>query len=344
MKRFNLLRILPVGILTLLMMSCENQEAEFPNFDYSTVYFAYQYPVRTIVLGEDVYDNTLDNQHKCAIYATMGGVYSNTSNIDIDVAVDNTLCDNLFYNSSFLSPVTPMPSNYYTLAANKIALNQSLQGSVEVQLTDAFFADSKALENTYVIPLRMTNVVNADSILSGVAKVSNPMKTNSADWEIQPKDFVLYCVKFINQWHANYLRRGTDAITASGVTTTNVRHKQYVESDEVCNMKTASLNSVVLPVTVVNASNANETCNLLLTFDNNNACTISTTSAGFTVSGTGSFVKKGEKNSWGNKDRDAIYLNYTIDMAGKTYATKDTLVVRDRGIKMETFSPAYKVN
>lgn len=326
------------------MISCENQEAEYPNYDYSTVYFAYQYPVRTIVLGEDVYDNTFDNQHKCAIYATMGGVYSNTNNIDIDVTVDNTLCDNLFYSSSYVSPVLPMPSNYYTLAGNKISLNQSLQGSVEVQLTDAFFADSKALENTYVIPLRMTNVVNADSILSGVAKVSNPMKTNSTDWEIQPKDYVLYCVKFINQWHANYLRRGTDAITASGVTTSNVRHQQYVEKDEVCNLKTASLNSVVLPVTVVNASNANETCNLLLTFDNNNVCTISTTSNGFTVSGTGSFVKKGEKNSWGNKDRDAIYLNYTIEMTGKTYTTKDTLVVRDRGIKVETFSPAYKVN
>lgn len=344
MKRFNLLRILPVGILALLMVSCENQDVEYPNFDYSAVYFPYQYPVRTIVLGEDIVDNTLDNQHKCAIYATMGGVYSNEGKVDIDFTVDNSLCNNLFYDINYQSPVLPMPSDYYTLAANKISLDNSLQGSVEVQLHDAFFADPKALENTYVIPLVMTEVTNADSILSGSTKLSNPIRNNQPDWLIQPKDFVLYCVKFINPWHANYLRRGTDVITENGVSTTKVRHKQYVENDDVCSMKTASLNAVIFPVTVVNASNANETCNLLLTFDSNNACTISTTSSGFTVSGTGSFAKKGDKNSWGNKDRDAIYLDYTIEMTGKTYSTKDTLVVRDRGIKMETFSPAYKAN
>lgn len=344
MKRLNLLRILPAGILALMMASCENQEVEYPNFEYSTVYFAYQNPVRTIVLGEDIYDNTLDNQHKCAIYATMGGVYSNDKNIDIDVTVDNSLCDNLFYDKAFTTPVVAMPSDYYTLAANKISLNQSMQGGVEVQLTDAFFADNKSLDKTYVIPLRMTNVVNADSILSGIPKITDPSRTYAAMWEIQPKDYVLYCVRFINQWHANYLRRGTDVITEGGVPTTNVRHKPFVENDEVCNIKSASLNSVLYPVTVVNTSNANETCNLLLTFDSNNACTVSTTTAGFTASGTGSFVPKGEKNSWGNKDRDAIYLQYTIDMTGKTYTTTDTLVVRDRGIKAEVFAPEYKAN
>lgn len=342
MKRFNLFRIIPAGMLALMMTSCENKEAEFPNFDYSTVYFAYQYPVRTIVLGEDIYDNTLDNQHKCAIYATMGGVYSNDKNIDIDVAVDNSLCDNLFFTGT--TPVVPMPSDYYTLAGNKISLNQNLQGSVEVQLTDAFFTDSKSLERTYVIPLRMTNVANADSILSGIPKVSDASRTNAAMWDVQPKDYVLYCVKFINPWHANYLRRGTDVITEGGLPTTKIRHQQYVEKDEICLLTTASLNSVLLPVSVVNASNANETCNLLLTFDANNKCTISTTTSGFTASGTGTFVKKGEKNSWGNKDRDALYLQYTIDMTGKTYTTTDTLVVRDRGIKMEVFTPEYKVN
>ena len=54
------------------------------------------------------------------------------------------------------------------------------------------------------------------------------------------------------------------------------------------------------------------------------------------------FVKNGEKKSWGNKDRNALYLDYTVDLAGgKKYVTKDTLVVRDRGVKMETFSPSY---
>jgi hypothetical protein len=344
MKHFNLFKILSAGILALAMVSCENQDVEFDDFEYSTVYFAYQYPVRTIVLGEDIVDNTLDNQHKFGIYATMGGVYSNSTNVDIDVSVDNSLCNNLFYEDAFTSPVQPMPSEYFALASDRISLSKSLQGNVEVQLTDAFFADSKALQNTYVIPLRMTHVSNADSILSGVPKVSNPSSCNLSDWDILPKDYVLYCVKFINPWHANYLRRGTDVITQNGTSTTNVRHQQYVEKDEVCSIKTVSLNSVEYPVAVVNTSNATETCNLLLTFDDANKCNVSTTTNGFTAAGTGLFVKKGDKNSWGSKDRDVIYLDYTISMSGKTYATKDTLVVRDRGVKMEVFKPAYKVN
>src|SRR6187431_3292811 len=95
MKWYNLQSALCGGLLFVLTMSCENQEIEFPDYDKSTVYFAYQYPVRTIVLGEDIYDTSLDNEHKCEIYATMGGVYDNNKKIDVEIAVDNTLCNNL---------------------------------------------------------------------------------------------------------------------------------------------------------------------------------------------------------------------------------------------------------
>ncbi|MTK54498.1 DUF5627 domain-containing protein [Paludibacter sp.] len=341
MKRFNLLSILCAGAIALLMTSCKNQDVEFPDYGRTTVYFAYQYPVRTIVLGDDTYDTSLDNAHQCQIYATMGGVYANKKKIDIDFVVDNSLCDKLTFGDG--SVVKAMPSNYYTLAGSKISLDHAIQGAVGVQLTDAFFADPLALQNTYVIPLRMTKVTNADSILSGVPKIANAPRGNSALWDIAPKDYVLYCLKYINPYHANYLRRGKDVITIGSTTTSIVRHKQYVENDEVCSMTTKSLSMVEYPVTVVDASGANVVCKLLLTFDNQGKCSVSTTSLGFSASGTGSFVKNGEKNSWGNKDRNAIYLNYNITMgaSGKTYQTNDTLVVRDRGVKMETFTPAY---
>lgn len=194
--------------IPVIFTCCENQSIEFPDFDYSTVYFAYQYPVRTIVIGEDTYDTSMDNEHKCKIYATMGGVYANKTRISIGVTVDNTLCDNLYFEDG--TPVQAMPSNYYSLAAGQIILDKALQGGVEVQLTDAFFADENALGNTYVIPLRMTDVVNADSILVGSARVENAPRTNENLWDVQPKDYVLYCLKYINNWHASYLRRGVD--------------------------------------------------------------------------------------------------------------------------------------
>ena len=343
MKQIKLFSILTIGILSVLVSSCRNQDFEFPDFDYSSVYFAYQYPVRTIVLGEDVYDTSLDNQHKFQIYATMGGVYSNDKQITIDVVVDNALTNNLFYSAG--NPVMPMPANYYTLAANQIVLDKRLQGSVGVQLSDAFFADKNSLKNTYVVPLKMTNVNNADSILSGNPKYSGALRGNPADWDVLPKDFVLYCVKFINQWHANYLRRGVDQITINGTSKTVVRHKQYVENDELSNLISASLMSNEFPVSVENAEGVKQTCTLLLTFDSSNKLTVSTTTEGYTATGSGTFVPKGEKNSWGNKDRDVVYLNYNITSnSGVAYATKDTLVVQGRGVKIETFTPLYVSN
>ena len=342
MKKFNLLSIFTSGLLMLLAASCENKDIVFPDFDYSTVYFAYQHPVRTIVLGEDVYDTTLDNEHKFEIYATMGGVYANNKRVEIDFSVDNALCDRLYFDGD--SPVMPMPSTYYALASDKIILDKKLLGSVQIQLADAFFADPNALTNTYVVPLKMTKVVNADSILSGKPKVDNPVQTRANDWDILPKDYVLYCVKFINQWHANYLRRGVDVITSGEGTTNSVRRQPAVEKDELVGIRTTSLTTVEYPVSVTNASGLKETCDLILSFNAEGKCSVSTTTAGFNASGNGVFVKKGEKNSWGNKDRDAIYLDYNISTTGMSYATKDTLVVRDRGVKAETFSPLYLVN
>ena len=345
MKQIKLVTILTIGVLSVLISSCRNQEIEFPDFEYSTVYFAYQYPVRTIVLGEDVYDTSLDNQHKFEIYATMGGVYANKKKVVIDFVVDNSLTNNLFFEDG--SPVTPMPANYYTMGGNQIVLDKLLQGAVGVQLSDAFFADKNSLKNTYVVPLRMTSVANADSILSGkgIATVTDPARGNPNDWEVKalPKDYVLYCVKFINQYHANYLRRGVDQITKDGTTSTVVRHKQYVEQDELSKLTTASLTSNEYVVSVKKADNTNEDCKLLLTFDNSNKITVSAVTAGYTATGSGSFVPKGEKNSWGNKDRDVVYLDYTITSAsGISYATKDTLVARDRGVTIEKFIPEYK--
>lgn len=348
MKLFKLLSILSAGVSVSLLTCCENRDITFPDYEGgTTVYFAYQYPVRTIVLGDDTYDTTLDNEHRCEIYATMGGVYSNNKKISIDFTVDNTLCDKLYFEDG--SEVTAMPSSYYTLNSSQIVLDKKLQEAVGVQLQDAFFADPKALEKTYVIPLLMNSVHNADSILRGRRSQEGAPRTYVEGWLIQPKDYVLYCLKFINKWHANYLRRGIDQITEGGVTTTNVRHEQSVEKDEVCSTTTAGLKVTNYPVstsiTVIGEDGKPTlqtlTCNLLLSFNDKDECVITTNTEGCTASGSGKFVENGEKNSWGNKDRNAMYLEYNIDFGTKQYSTKDTLVVHDRGIAGEWFTPSY---
>lgn len=323
-------------VVLISISSCENQDWSFPDYGTTTVYFAYQYPVRTLVLGNDeVFDNTIDNQHKCIIKATMGGVYDNNTTPTVDIDVVNSLCDNLTFSTG--GKVEPMPSNYYTLSSEQIVIPKGeISGGVEVQLTDAFFADPKSIETTYVIPLVMSNVQNADSILVGEALVDNPNRCNAGDWNVTPKDYILYAVKYINPWDAIYLRRGKDIITSGGSTSTVVRHEQYVENDEVCELSTRSLSEINFGLTLNSQS-----CNLVLTFDDNNKCTITSDTPGCTASGTGEYVEKGELNSFNNKDRDVLYLDYTVDLGSVTYATKDTLVMRDRQVKAEWFDVVY---
>ncbi|MGE8299191.1 MAG: adhesin, partial [Sphingobacterium paramultivorum] len=73
MKKINLL----YAMALVSLASCKNNDWEFPDFEFQSVYFAYQTPVRTVTLGEDIFDNSLDNQHKVKVMATTGGVYNN---------------------------------------------------------------------------------------------------------------------------------------------------------------------------------------------------------------------------------------------------------------------------
>ncbi|MCG4739429.1 DUF5627 domain-containing protein, partial [Bacteroides intestinalis] len=169
----------------------------------------------------------------------------------------------------------------------------------------------------------------------GKAAVQNPILTNSGDWSIQPKNFILYAVKYVNPWHGEYLRRGVDQAIINGVSSQLVRHQQYVEKDEKVKITTESLKDNILSLSTKDAQGNLFNYNLSMTFAEDGSCTIGSTSDDFTISGTGKFVKKGEKNSLGGKDRDAIYLDYTVDFKTKNmqYATKDTLVLSSRAVQ-----------
>jgi hypothetical protein len=42
---------------------------------------------------------------------------------------------------------------------------------------------------------------------------------------------------------------------------------------------------------------------------------------------------------WGNEPRDVLRLQYQVNFGATTHTIKDTLVMRDRNVKMETFNP-----
>jgi hypothetical protein len=249
--------------------------------------------------------------------------------------VDQSLCEGVVFEDSGRD-VIPMPSGYYNLASNQITIPKgSVSGGVEVSLTEDFFADPLALERNYVIPLVMESVQGADRILQGDSDFPDEARRVVAeDWNIIPKDYIFYAVKYINPWDANYLRRGLDDITENGVKiASETRRSTYVEYDELCKLNTLSLSELEFPLPYKDAEGNDLNVSLVLTFDANGNCTVSSGTENVTASGSGSFVSLGEKKSWGDKDRDALYLDYRVDLGSRQYHTRDTLVVRDRGVK-----------
>ncbi len=363
-----------LGAFSLSFASCYNADKEFPDYEGgTTAYFAYQYPVRTVILGNDIYDNTLDNQHKIQIWSTMGGAYGGRDAY-VDIVVDETLCDNLFFTDdggNAAAPVLPMPKEYYTLLDSKIPYNGEPRGYVEVQLTDAFFNDPKAIQNTYVIPLLMTGKNGFDHILTGTLRegleLQQTSRTNTEDWDVLAKDYVLYCVKYMNPWQAKYIRRGVDNVTENGVTTQVVRkdfslvnsdlehfkENPVNQNDEVCAIRTKNMTQAIFPVSF-KTSSASISCNLILTF-NGNQCTISTDDENVTATGSGEFIEKGTEKAeykdyqWGSNNgqpvqRDILRLAYDVKFDNKNIqvSTTDTLVVQTReSNKKEFFSPKY---
>lgn len=360
-----------LGALSLTVASCYNADQTFPDYDGgTTAYFAYQDPVRTVILGNDINDNSLDNDHKIRIWATMGGAYGGRDAY-ADIVVDESLCNNLYFLDEGglpSTPVLPMPTSYYQLASNVIPYNGDPRGYVEVQLTDAFFNDEKSIENTYVIPLVMTKVTGIDQILTGEPREGkNPSRTNTDEWKVLAMDYVLYCVKYMNPWQGKYIRRGVDQVTEKGVLSTVVRKdfslvnsdlEHYTENpvnqnDEVCGITTKNMSQAIFPVSF-KTSGASISCNLILTF-NGNQCSVSCDDENVTATGSGEFIEKGTERTeykdyqWGSNNgepvqRDILRLAYNVSFNDKDIqvATNDTLVVQTReSNKKEFFSHKY---
>lgn len=263
---------------------CKNSEQEFPDFEGGkTVYFPYQYPVRTILLGSGVeFNNDLDNAHKFQVMGYGASTYD-SYNFTFNVTVDASLCNDVTFSNG--TPVKALPQDYYQILNNTSNYVGNRMSAVEVQLTDKFFQDPAACTTTYVLPLRMSNVQGAQQIL-------------------ESQDFTLYCVRFVNPWEGFYLVKGSadqieKCVIVQTVTTSN---------------KTCSYTNI-------------DGATLELKFDGeaeDSSCSIM---SGDTKVGDGKFVRNGEANSWGNKDRNALYLKYTVD--GKAY--DETLVLQRRG-------------
>ena len=333
-------------LLLLMVFSCKNQDWSFPNYRYSSTYFPYQTPVRTLVLGDyDEVDNTKDQNLQFSIGVALGGMYDNGQDRKVGYVLDETLTQKLYTSAG--DTLVPLPQAYYTLspAGTMVVPKGNMQGYIDVQLKDAFLDDPRAYKNRYVIPLRMTST-EADSILSGFTLKANPDPRIATDWTIVPKDYTLYGIKFINPYHGHFLYRGKDVLTnAAGAKVDEVVYRmKFVEQNAVVLMTTTGRTQVELTTQVRRTAGSPGDFKARLTFDAQGVtCTVTTAPGSvYPVTGTGKFIKEGDE--WGSKKRNTIILDYKITDAakGEFHQVNDTLVIRDRAVVLETFIPVIK--
>ena len=333
-------KILVILTLVIGLIACENQKNDFPDFVYTSGYFPYQYPVRTLVLGDYIFPNENDNNHNFLISAAMGGVYENNEDRLFTIELAAALCDNVKFASSN-DTIRLLPAAYYTLSSPNIIVIPAgkVNGSIEVHLTDAFFNDPAAIKLNYVIPLHIVDVTNLDTVLRGKTSRLNPDPRIAGNWDIVPKDFTMFGIKFINPYHGKYLHRGIAVVkdASSAVLQTTAYRARYAEQNEIWSLVTTSKNQVTVTGSM-RSTIIPGTLKMNLTFADDGSCTITeATGSTFTITGTGHFAKDAE--SWGGAKRNAIFINYQLTSGANTYFATDTLAIRDRAVVMEVFTP-----
>jgi hypothetical protein len=368
------IKLVIVIALVFSILACENQEIPVSDFGSTSVFFPYQRPARTLVLGEyDLGFNDNDNNGRFEIGVVMSGVFENKKNRKVYFELAPELIDANTLGVDSVN-VQVLPSSYYTIEQQSPVTIPagSTDGRITVQLEDAFFNDTLSFaeegKTHYVIPLKITDYEELDSLLTGVPIVDNPVKILDADWNPAPKDYTLFGIKYMNEYQGVYLRRGEDKIVGSsevftastGVTesipidTTTIYRAEFVERDEIVPVSTSGRNSDIVTNRVRRGDiPSDDNIILNLTFDNDGNITITNDDVNFIVTGTGKWVEDGDE--WGGEKRNVMYLEYqyrdvqvveefffgslvsrsTLDLL---HTVNDTLVIRNRDIQFEEFT------
>ena len=332
-------RFLLILLIAASLFSCENFETDHPDFDYTAGFFPYQYPVRTLVLGDYIYDNTNDNNKKFVISVAMGGVYENKQDRVFNFQINQDLCNDVLFSANG-DTVRLMPEEYYTLSSpiQIVIPKGQFNGGVEVQLTDAFFVETIAVQSGYVIPLELTGSDDVNRILIGSSSSQNADPRVAAQWMELPKNFTMFAVKYINEYHGAYFHYGQGTVTdgSNAVVEDTTYQAKYIETNPVTRLTTTGRHEVTMN-TFLRSDVMNAEIEMVLTFDGNNCTITAAEGSPYTIAGSG--VLKPKTYSWGNKDRDGIELNYVVSDGVHTYEAQDVLIVRDRDVVMEVYSP-----
>jgi len=340
-------KIIPILFTGILLYSCTNRDIEFDDYNYTTVYFPFQMPIRTIILGdESIGDNSIDLERAFTIGVTMGGVYENEEDRVVTIAYAPELGDNMI-NTATGDTLRLLPESYYDADfLNEAQLDLTIpagefSGKTRVQLNDAFFQDPLSSGFSYVLPLRITAALS-DSVLSG--KLNSGVSLDIADvrnaehWKTLPKDYTLFGIRYINKAHGYYLYRGqrknvaTDEITSYS--------ERFLTDNVATVLTTTSLTENIMDHAAGMSTDGSFSMKLTFNHDNQSVTVSQIDTATVDVSGTGIYHTKddSESESYNSNKHRTIYLEYTYMDGPDTYAVNDSLVFVDTDVTFEEYA------
>ena len=343
-------KILTILFTGILIFSCTNRDIEFDDYDYTTVYFPFQRPIRTVILGdESVGDNSIDQEKAFSIGITMGGVYENDIDRDVTLAYAPELAENIL-NTTTGDTLRLLPESYYDAAfldaatINLTIPSGELSGRTRVQLNDAFFQDPLSSGFTYVVPLRIVSAAS-DSVLSG--EVSAAVSIDTADvrkadhWKTIPKDYTIFGIRYINEAHGFYLYRGQRL----NLTTqdTSIYSERFLTDNSATMLTTTSLTENTMGHAAGMATDASFVMHLTFDHDAKNIIVSQLDTTTADVSGSGVYYSKDDEESEsynGNKHR-TIYLDYIYNDGTDDYQVNDSLVFIDTDVTFEEFQISF---
>lgn len=304
-----------VSLIVVMLSSCEKYDSYIDDFNYTTVYFAYQNPVRTVFSNNLQFD----------IGVAMGGVRTNSANQTADFVIAPELLTDagIVGTNNF----TLLPADYYTLSSSSqfVIPKGDFVGKVRVILNkEKFLTDPLATGKTYALPIKITDT-SLDSILTG-----------NATKGIARKDYTIVVVKYISQYHGIYYHRGQRSkYDASNNLVNTVRYVTPDQEDEyvqnvVWNFKTLKADSIQSSGVgeFYSSSSKNYGLNLKILTDNTVRITGNPSSLIPNIQDLG--------NSLYDATKKSFYLNYQYtDVDNMRYVMKDTLIFRNDGLSLE---------
>ena len=271
------------------------------DFEYSTVYFASQKPLRTVIADTDM---------KIKVGVAIGGMRK----VNVNDWASFTIDPSLLVGTTF----TLLPSNYYTLSsADKMTIsNQNLAiADVEISFTDDFYNDPNAYQKFYALPFKITGH-NLDSIAKGVGGVN--------------KDYSIVAIKAVSKYQGSYYVRGTmvrlntDGTSGTLKTDTTIYNTADLSRNIVRTVSSINRFAIQRPGFANSTPNATEAVNITVSADGN---TVALSAGGTSLITDASAILESVDS------QPEFTLNYTINRSGFGFKVIEKIIRRQDPLK-----------